>query len=122
EEAQSYAAIVRATPLDDVPPPYRGELRVFLADLAINEGKASDCLKLAQEALSWFGHNESFSRTLALSLVGQAQRLLREFNGAIHTLRQVVEWGRRSGNHLVGLNALAIWRRSYTFRGDGSKP
>jgi len=107
EEAQSYAAIVRATPLDDVPPFYRGELRVFLADLAINEGKASDCLKLAQEALSWFGQTESFSRALALSLVGQSQRLLRDFNGAIHTLRQVVELGQRSGNHLVGLNALS---------------
>jgi LuxR family transcriptional regulator, maltose regulon positive regulatory protein len=107
EEAQNYAAIVRSTPLDDVPPLYRGELCVFLADLAINEGKASDCLKLAQDALSWFGAAESFSRTLALSLVGQAQRLLRDFNGAIHTLRQVVEWGQRSGNHLVGLNALS---------------
>ena len=107
EEAQSYAAIVRATPHDDVPPLYRGELCVFLADLAINEGKASDCLKLAQEALSWFGQTESFSRALALSLVGQSQRLLRDFNGAIHTLRQVVELGQRSGNHLVGLNALS---------------
>ncbi len=117
EEAQNYAAIVRATSLDDVPPFYRGELCVFLADLAINQGKAADCLKLAQEALSWFGQTESFSRTLALSLVGQSQRLLRDFNGAIHTLRQVVELGQRSGNHLVGLNALSHLTALLYFQG-----
>src|SRR5262249_19334156 len=117
EKAENYAAIVRATPLD-IPPQYRGELCVFLADLAINQGNASDCLKLAQEALSLLNDTGSFSRTLALSLAGQAQRLLRDFKAAIHTLRQAFEWGLRSGNHLVGLNALSHLAPLLYFQGQ----
>src|SRR5262249_15908222 len=97
---------------------YRGELCVFLADLAINQGDASDCLKLAQEALSLLDDTGSFSRTLALSLAGQAQRLLRDFKGAIHTLRQAFEWGQRSGNHLVGLNAVSHLTPLLYFQGQ----
>lgn len=107
EEAQRYADLIEAAPVADIPPLHRAEACVFLADLAINQGRAADCLKLTQEALSLFSHTEAFSRTLALSLAGQAQRLLRQFSDAIHTLRQAVEWGQRSGNHLVGLNALS---------------
>nr|ALV86488.1 LuxR family transcriptional regulator [uncultured bacterium 20] len=107
EEAQRYAVVAEAALHSDIPPPHRGEVCVFLADLAINRGKASECLELAQEALSLLDDTGSFSRTLALSLAGEAQRLLRDYNGAIHTLRQAVEWGQRSGNHLVGLNALS---------------
>jgi ATP/maltotriose-dependent transcriptional regulator MalT len=117
EEAQRYAAIVRGTPLD-IPPHYRGELCVFLADLAINQGEAAECLRLAQESLSLLEDTGSFSRTLALSLAGQAQRLLRDFKGAIHTLRQAVEWGQRSGNHLVGLNALSHLAPLLYFQGQ----
>jgi ATP/maltotriose-dependent transcriptional regulator MalT len=106
-EAQPYKEALEATSLKDIPPAQRGESCVFLADLAINEGRAADCLTLTQEALFLFGYSEAFSRTLALSLAGQAQRMLRDFKGAIHTLQQAVEWGRRSGNHLVGLNALS---------------
>lgn len=107
EEARRYADVVAHTPLTEIPPAHRGEVCVFLADLAINEGRAADCLSLAQEALTFFSHAEAFSRTLALSLAGQSLRMLRDFNGAIHTLQQALEWGRRSGNHLVGLNALS---------------
>jgi LuxR family maltose regulon positive regulatory protein len=107
EEARRYADAVAQTPLMEIPPAHRGEVRVFLADLAINEGRAAECLRLAQEALTFFSHAEAFSRTLALSLAGQSLRMLRDFDGAIHTLQQALEWGRRSGNHLVGLNALS---------------
>lgn len=107
EEAQRYIAIIEATPLCGLPPLHRAESLVFLADLAINQGRATDCLRLAQEALLLFGNTDAFSRTLALSLAGQAQNILRDFNGAIHTLQQAVEHGRRTSNHLVGLNALS---------------
>ncbi|MEW6730603.1 MAG: LuxR C-terminal-related transcriptional regulator [Acidobacteriota bacterium] len=117
EEAQPYAAIVEAMLHSDIPPLDRGEACVFLADLAINQGRAADCLRLAQEALSCISHPQAFSRTLALSLAGQAQCVLRDFNGAIQTLEQAVEWGRQSGNHLVSLNALSHLAQRLYFQG-----
>src|SRR5262249_28107862 len=105
--AENYARLATENQRADDPLVERGMLLSFRSYLALNRGELVDAMTLAQEALELLGNTDSFHRTMALSHLGQAQRLLGDRKAAIQTLRHAVTVGQRLGNHLVSLEALA---------------
>lgn len=105
--AETYAALATENERADDPSNRRGMLLNFRAYLAINRGMPEQALKFAQEALDLLDETESFHRTMALSHLGQAQRLAGDLRTAIQTLYQAISLGRLLGNHLIILEALA---------------
>ena len=107
EEAENYSGLAQTTDDSESPVTDRGMLLAFRAFLAINQGDPKQALPLAQEALQQFGESETFFRACALSLLGHAQRFCGEAKKATQTLRQAVSLGRKLGNDLITLDALA---------------
>jgi LuxR family transcriptional regulator, maltose regulon positive regulatory protein len=105
--AETYATLATENDRADDPPKQRGMLLNFRSYLAINRGEPEEAVKFAREALDLLDETESYHRTLALSHLGQAQRLVGDRRAAIQTLYQAIAMGQRVGNHLVTLEALA---------------
>ena len=107
EEAENYSGLAHTADDSDSPATDRGMLLAFRAFLAINQGDSKRALPFAQEALQQFGESETFFRACALSLLGHAQRFCGEAKKATQTLRQAVSLGRKLGNDLITVDALA---------------
>ena len=106
-EAEAYAELALTTQSAATPVALRGTLLAFQAFLAINRGNPKQAVPIANEALASFGDDPSFFRVCALSLLGHAQRQSGDQVTANATLRQAVELGRRHGNDMITLDALA---------------
>jgi LuxR family maltose regulon positive regulatory protein len=106
-EAEAYAKLALTTQSAATPVALRGTLLAFQAFLAINRGNPKQAVPIAKEALSSFGEDPSFFRVCALSLLGHAQRQSGDQVTAKATLRDAVELGRRHGNEMITLDALA---------------
>jgi LuxR family maltose regulon positive regulatory protein len=107
DEAEKFSGLAHASEDSGSPVTDRGMLLAFRAFLAINQGDPKRALPLAHEALQQFGESETFFRACALSLLGHAQRFCGEAKKATQTLRQAVSLGRKLGNDLITLDALA---------------
>ncbi len=103
---EAYAALAVENQRPDDLPLHRGMLLAFRAFLALSRDEPEQAVKLAEEAITLLSDTESFYRTTALSHLGQAQRLTRDRQTAIHTLRQAMALGQRLGHHLPVLESL----------------
>lgn len=103
---EAYAALAVESQRPDDSRLQRGMLLGFRAHLAINRGEPAEAVKFAEEALTLLGDTDSFYRTVAVSHLGKAQRLVGDRQTAIQTLRQAIALGQRFGHHLITLEAL----------------
>ena len=106
--AETYATLAIESRRAEDPPIWLALLLGFRSYLAINRSKPTEAMKYAQEALEILGETDSFYRIMALSYLGQAQRLTGNRHAAIQTLRQAMTVGQRLNNHLTVLEAMAF--------------
>ncbi|MCW5970098.1 MAG: hypothetical protein KIT57_16445 [Blastocatellales bacterium] len=106
QTAEQYAALAVERQRPDDSPIHKGMLLGFRAHLAINRDEPLQAQRFAEEALELLGDTESFYRTVALSHLGKAQRLVGDRQAAIQTLRQAISLGQRLKHHLITLEAL----------------
>jgi LuxR family maltose regulon positive regulatory protein len=115
EASVSYSKSAEAALPDDASILMRGKLLSLQACQAV--ARETDGIELAQKALPLLEESDAFFSGMTLLVLGEAQNLMGDTEGAVETLQYALRLGRKYQDHFMTIGALVNLAQQYNWQG-----